>query len=56
MIYTLRAIIFLLMSRANLSAKSAQWAKKMKNYGSKMLKNAFFLKKRVFWAGFIWFT
>ena len=56
MIYTLRAINFLLMSRANLNVKIAQWAKKMKNHGSKMLKNAFFLKKCIFWAGFIWFT
>ena len=56
MIYTLRAINFVLKSRANLGAESAQWAKKMKNLGSKMLKTAFFLKMCVFWAGFIWFA
>ena len=56
MIFTLRAINFLLMSRAKLDAKSAQWAKKMKNLGSKMLKNASFPKKCVFWARFIWFA
>ena len=56
MIYTLRAINFLLKSRANLGAKSAQRAKKIKNQGSNMLKNASFLNKCIFWARFIWFT
>ena len=56
MIFTLRAINFLLMSRTKLDAKSAQWAKKMKNPGSKIQKNASFPKKCVFWARFIWST